>query len=361
MHNNLLSLLKQLVSVESIDAKKENLQKVIEIAQKELRGYTVEEFSQNGRPSLLAYAGKKRPDTFAVILNAHLDVVSGKPDQFSPVEKNGRLYGRGVNDMKAGAAAEILAFTEVVNKIDVPIGLQLVTDEEIGGYDGTFLQIQKGVRADFVIAGEPTDFGVGQKAKGVIWMNVKAKGVVAHGAYQWRGESAILKMTKAIDAIKKEFPVLTKEEWRTTVNIATLETSNTTYNKVPDDCMMRLDIRYIPEDWKTIKAKLEAMFVGFELEFLETEPPQITSETNVYFQQLLASTSKVLKSPAQVIVKHGASDVRHFSKVEGEGVEFGPIGQGLHSDDEWVDVQSVVNYFTILKDFLLATPQVSLK
>ena len=104
-------------------------------------------------------------------------------------------------------------------------------------------------------------------------MNVKTKGVAAHGAYQWRGESAILKMKKALDAIEREFPALTKEEWRTTVNIAKLDTTNTTYNKVPDNCEMKLDIRFIPEDWKTIKQKIEKMFEGMELEFLEFEPP----------------------------------------------------------------------------------------
>jgi succinyl-diaminopimelate desuccinylase len=352
MINTILELSKKLVAVESIDSKKENLQKVVDIAVQELDGYTIEKFNQNGRPSILAYAGQKRPELFATIFNAHLDVVSGTPDQFIPKEQDGKLIGRGVSDMKCGAAIQLLAFRDVAKSLSSPVGLQLVTDEEIGGYDGTDHQIKQGVRADFVIAGEPTDFGVGQKAKGVIWMNVKTKGVVAHGAYQWRGESAILKMKKAIDAIEKEFPVLTKEEWRTTVNIAQVETSNTTYNKVPDDCLMKLDIRYIPEDWKTIKAKLESMFVGMELEFLEVEPPQVTQENNPRFKTLLGAIAKASGSPANVIVKHGASDVRHFSKVNGEGVEFGPVGAGLHSDNEWVDIKSLETYYRILVEFL---------
>ncbi|MCX6732355.1 MAG: M20/M25/M40 family metallo-hydrolase, partial [Candidatus Roizmanbacteria bacterium] len=352
MIEQIVDLTKKLVSVESTDEKKENLQEVIDICVKELDGYTIEKFSQNGHPSILAYVGSQRPKQFDVIFNAHLDVVSAQVNQFTPVEKDGKLYGRGVSDMKAATAVELLAFKDIAKTISRPVALQLVTDEEIGGYDGTNLQIKDGVRTPFVIAGEPTDFGVGQKAKGVIWMNVKTKGTVAHGAYQWRGISAILKMNKAINAIEKEFPVLLKEEWRTTMNIAKIETSNTTYNKVPDDCLMKLDIRYIPEDWKTIKQKIEKMLEGFELEFLEFEPPQVTKETNPYFQQLLASIENVTSKKADVIVKHGSSDVRHFSRVDGEGVEFGPVGAGLHSDEEWVDIKSLGTYYDILSSFL---------
>ena len=352
MNNQILSLVRQLVEIESIDSKKDKLQEVIDVSVAQLDGFTIERFTQNDRPSILAYVGNKRPEKFKIILNAHLDVVSGRPDQFTPIEKDGRLYGRGADDMKAGAAVEILVFKELAKKLPYPIALQLVTDEEIGGYDGTQLQIKQGVRGEFVIAGEPTDFGINNKAKGIIWMNVKTKGVAAHGAYQWKGESAILKMKKALDAIQKEFPTLTKEEWRTTVNIATLETTNNTYNKVPDNCEMKLDIRFIPEDWKTIKPKIEKMFEGMILEFLEFEPPQITDENNTYVKALQKSVENITKNPSQVIVKHGGSDIRHYNGVEEDGVTFGPIGAGLHGDDEWVDIKSIQTYYDILVSFL---------
>lgn len=353
MTPTILDLLKRLIAIESTNAQKKNLQKVIDVAKAELAGFTIEEFTQNERPSILAYVGDKRPEKFRIIFNAHLDVVSGRPDQFTPVEKDGKLYGRGTNDMKAGAAVEILLFKELAKTLPYPIGLQLVTDEEIGGYDGTQLQIKNGVHTEFVIAGEPTDYGINNKAKGVIWMNVKTKGVAAHGAYQWRGESAILKMKKALDAIEREFPALTKEEWRTTINIAKIETTNTTYNKVPDDCVMRLDIRFIPEDWNTIKDKLEQLFAGMELEFLEFEPPQITPEDNTFVKALQLATQQVTKKVAPIIVKHGASDVRHYNGVSEDGVTFGPVGAGLHSDNEWVDIKSLGEYYLILKEFLL--------
>lgn len=353
MQQQILDLSKQLMAVESIDSKKDKLQEVIEVAKKHLEGFTIEEFiNENKRPSILAYAGTTRPEKFKIILNAHLDVVSGNPDQYAGVEKDGKLFGRGAIDMKTAGAVEILIFKELAKTLPYPIGIQLVTDEEIGGYDGTQLQIKKGVSADFVIAGEPTNFGINNKAKGIVWMNVKTKGVAAHGAYQWKGESAILKMRDMVEAIVKVYPVLTKEEWRTTVNIATIETTNTTYNKVPDNCLMKLDIRFIPEDWDTIKDKLTKMFAGAELEFLEVEPPQITDENNQYVKALQTATGTVTGTPASVIVKHGGSDIRHYNGVKQDGVTFGPVGDGLHSDNEWVDIKSLVQYYEILKVFL---------
>ena len=140
----------------------------------------------------MIYPQKTRPKKFKIILNAHLDVVSGREEQYKPYEKDGKLFGRGAIDMKGAAAVEILVFKEVAKRVSYPLALQLVTDEEIGGFCGTKYQIEKGVRADFVIAGEPTDFGVNNKAKGIIWLKIKTKGKSAHGAYPWRGKNALL-------------------------------------------------------------------------------------------------------------------------------------------------------------------------
>lgn len=351
MKNEILDLTKKLISIESISSKKEKLQEVINVVKKELEGFTIEEFSSNEKPSILVYSTKKQPKKFKVILNGHLDVVAGKAEQFVPYEKGGKLYGRGAIDMKSGAAVEIVLFKKIARLLPYPVGLQLVTDEEVGGYNGTQYQIKQGVRADFVVAAEPTGYGINNKAKGIIWMNVKTKGVAGHGAYQWRGKSAILKMKKALDAIEKKYPVLTKEKWRTSINIAKIETSNMTFNKVPDDCDMRLDVRYIPEDWKSIKKTLTDMFRGMELTFQTFEPPQFTDENNTYVKVLKQSVKTVTHKLPKIIAKHGGSDIRHYNGVHVNGVTCGPVGEGLHADNEWVLIESLNTYYAILELF----------
>ncbi len=250
MKSQILDLTSKLISIPSTKDNSKTLKQVLDVALKELKDFTIEYFEKDGVPSALVYPQSKRPKKFKVILNAHLDVVAAKEKQFQPKIKNNRLYGRGAIDMKGAAAVEILLFKELAKKLSYPLALQLVTDEEIGGFKGTKYQIEKGVRADFVIAGEPTDFGINHKAKGIIWAKVHFSGKSAHGAYPWQGENALLKAKKALDKLYKSYPLPKKEAWRTTVNLARIETTNQTFNQVPDNAVLSLDVRYIPEELK---------------------------------------------------------------------------------------------------------------
>ena len=353
MQDHILALTKELIAVQSIKDNPKLLREVLVVAKKQLSGYTIEEFMDGTTPSMLAYAGKQRPKRFKVILNAHLDVVPALPSQFTTVTKSGKLYGRGTNDMKAAAAVEILAFAKVAKQVSFPIGLQLVTDEEIGGLHGTKYQIDQGVRSDFVIAGEPTNFGVNNKAKGIIWCKITTKGSTGHGAYPWNGVNALWKLHAILGRIAKKFPVPVHEVWKTTINLAKIETNNTTYNKIPDSACAWLDIRYIPEDKKSIQTTVRKL-VGKDgkLEISMLEQAQVTDEKNKYVVALQAATKSVTGTAAPVIVKHGGSDIRLFNEVGCDGVTFGPIGKGLHTDTEWVDIASLSHFFDILTTFL---------
>src|ERR1700728_3078666 len=107
-------------------------------------GFTVERFESGGKPSALLYLGPQRP-RFQVILNAHVDVVPAQPDQFRPRREGDRLYARGAQDMKVAALVEAQVLRELANDLPYPLALQLVTDEEVGGHNGTLHQIEQGV------------------------------------------------------------------------------------------------------------------------------------------------------------------------------------------------------------------------
>jgi succinyl-diaminopimelate desuccinylase len=352
--SQVLELTKKLISSPSTRENFSELKNVLEIAKNELKDFECKEFTSAGIPSLIFYNTALVPDSYKVILNAHLDVVPGQPEQYKAKIKNGKLFGRGACDMKSGAAAEILAFKEVASMVKYPLGLQLVTDEEIGGFLGTKYQIDQGVKAEFVIAGESTNLQLNNKAKGVFWIKISSKGNPAHAAYLWNGKNAIWAMKTFLDRVEQTFPVPTDENWTTTANLAKIETTNTTFNKVPDDCTVSLDIRYIPEDSSTIEKKLRALIpAGFKVEVQSLEPAQFTDSTNPILNKLSESILKVLGHYTGFISKHGASDVRHYDRKKIPGVCFGPIGDGLHSDDEWCDIDSLDKYYQILTDFLL--------
>lgn len=354
MTNQIVKLTEQLILIPSIKDNPHALNKVIEIAKKELTNFQYKEFSSNGIPSIIFYNTPKFPKKFKIIMNAHLDVVPASEKLYkSRIEKN-KLYGRGAFDMKAAGAAMILLFKELSNQLNFPLGLQLVTDEEVGGFNGVKVQIEKGVIADFVIAGEPTNFGINNKSKGIIWLKIIAKGSSAHGAYLWQGQNAIWEMKHFLDKLQKKYPVPKKEAWKTTINLSKIETSNQTVNKVPEDCIAYLDIRYIPEDAKTILENIKKILTNnMEMETLTKEPSQFTDGQNEYIKKLQKSTKTILGQSSTLLTKHGGSDVRYYTNLGIPAITFGPKGYGLHTEEEWVDTVSLGNYYKVLEEFLI--------
>src|SRR4030042_3730773 len=293
MQNDILTLTEKLISVSSTKENPKALEEALVISKKYLKGYETKVFKNKGFPSIIYYNTPKLPKRFKVILNAHLDVVPGNNTQYKAAIRGDKLYGRGACDMKAAAAVEILVFKELASKVKYSLGLQLVTDEEIGGFNGTEYQVKKGVRADFVITGERSDLDIDNMSKGVIWLKLKSFGKTAHGAYLWNGKNALTKLNLVLNKIWKIYPIPKKEVWKTTVNVGNVLTENQTFKKV---------------------------------------------------------TNRKVK----ICKTHGANDIRHFNKFGCNGIEFGPVGIGLHTDNEWVSIKSLESYYQILKDFLLS-------
>jgi len=318
-----------------------------------LKDFTIERFKNNGIKSALIYNTKNRPKKIKILLNGHLDVVPGK--NYKPSIKNGYLYGVGALDMKASAACLITTFKKVAGKVDYPLGLQLVTDEEVGGSNGTKYQVKMGVRADFVIAGEPTNFDIVHEAKGVLWLKITSKGSTAHGAYPWRGQNAILLMDKFLSKLMDKYPTPAKEAWKTTINIASINTTNKALNKIPDECTTFLDIRYIPKDTKVVISSIRKLLNrNLKMTILENEPPLPRSVDNPFVKKLQQASVKVLGKKNKRRGANGTSDARHFTSVGCPGIEFGPVGKNIGGDQECVNISSLENYSKILEEFLLS-------
>jgi succinyl-diaminopimelate desuccinylase len=210
-------------------------------------GFTVERFESSGKPSALIYRGAKRP-RFQIILNAHLDVVPALPVQFRPRRDGDRLYARGAQDMKVSALVEAQVFRELAGALPYPLALQLVTDEEVGGRNGTLHQIGQGVSGEFVIIGEHSGLRIVTDSKGMITATLRAVGRSGHSAYPWLGDNALIKLQHSLANLLAAYPVATEEAWRTTVNIARIETPNQARNQIPALAEAWLDIRFPPED-----------------------------------------------------------------------------------------------------------------
>lgn len=345
----------ELIKIASFEWKEESLSRILNVAlQKIPDWFTIERFEKNKSKSALVYIWKERPQKFKILFNCHLDIIPWKDFQYVPKIDGDRLYWAWANDMKGNLAAAMFAFIECATQVNYPIALQLVTDEEIGGFLGTKFQVEMWVRADLIIATEPTNFDIVTRAKGVLWCKVHTAWKTAHGAYPWRWENAIIKNLNYIETLNKIIPNPESEEWVSTLNIAMINTDNVAYNKIPDHCTLSLDIRFIPgDDLRILDVIMKSLPDGFTLEILEHEPSVFTEEDNPLVTSLFQSISRFTNYVPRLYWANGTSDARHFSLVGGKWLEFGAIWWWIWEDAEWVSISSLENYYYILCDFLI--------
>ena len=324
----------------------------------QFEGITIERFESNGIPSFLAYAGPERPAEFDVLFNGHLDVVPGHEQDFVPRVLDGKLYGRGVYDMKMAALIMADVFCQQAATSPLALGLQIVADEETGGYNGVRYQLDQGVKAKFVVTGEMTDLSISNDARGLCWVEVAFTGVRAHGGHAWEGDNAVIKAGNFAAAVLQKFPMPSKPSWTTTANISSLTTTNQTYNQVPKEATLKIDFRFPagqPEfaNRQSVEAFIKSIDPHAHIVAIPVfEQAVHVTPNNPDLQKFMHAFTKVTGEQAKLIKRHGGSDARHFATENIPCIEFGLAGKNLHGDDEHVTLESVAPYRATLETFL---------
>jgi succinyl-diaminopimelate desuccinylase len=346
-------LLKKLMAVPSPSDDRAATHRLLDAVLAEFdTSFTIESFERNGVRSALVYVGR-RPEQFRALLTIHLDVIPATRDELYQMRQRGtRAYGAGILDMKAGAAVAINVFRDVATKTAAPIALQVTTDEETGGFDGALYQVEQGVRADFVLATEPTNLEIVHKAKGILQCEITARGVTAHGAYPWRGDNALWRLHDFLSELQREFPNPDKDVWQTTINLGSITTPNMAFNKIPDMATAKLDIRFVAGD-DPLRRLRDLLPEQTSLEVIAETPVMNSLETGKNILLLANITGKAMGKAAVFRGANGTSDARHFAAVGSTSIEFGPVGGDIGGDNEWVDMQSLGIYEKILRKFLL--------
>jgi len=178
-----------------------------------------------GRPQLIATLrgnGSRPPGGRSLLLNGHIDVVSGEPkgewtsDPFAPQVRDGRLYGRGACDMKGGVAAMAYA-AQAIAAANIQLGGDLIvatnTDEESSGAGGSAL-VARGLRADAGIVTEPTDFRTWVACRGSEYGVIRVPGRPGHAEVrhpEWRRGGAVNAIEKA--GVVMEAIAALREQW----------------------------------------------------------------------------------------------------------------------------------------------------
>ena len=313
----------------------------------------------NGLPVLMATVGDTGP---TVIVHGHVDVVPGHPEQFTPRTEGDKLIGRGAYDMKGGLAAIMCALRDLRDLRGARVRFVCAPDEESEDFErhSTDDLVARGLTGDFAITGEPTDLHVGVQAKGVCMVRVVVRGRSAHGSTPWLGDNAIL---KAIDVFRRietlPFAAESSDMFdRPSINLGRLVAGDAV-NKVPDEAVMGVDIRYLPgQEPGTILEQIRAMP---DVEVVKTflRPPAYVSRRNPYVGALCAAVRRAGQNEAMSVGRDGASDAVSFIEAGVPAVEFGPVGAGHHGPDEWVSVSSLARYRAALVDFVRSVPSIS--
>jgi succinyl-diaminopimelate desuccinylase len=323
----------------------------------EARDIPTSQLEIRGLPVLRASVGPEEAP--AIVLHGHIDVVPGRDGQFDPRVDGDRLIGRGAYDMKGAAAAMMLALNDLKDQRDVRVLLAMVPDEESedDDYRGTDLLVDEGLQASFAITGEPTDMHVGVAAKGVLAVRLQVSGRAAHGSTPWEGDNAILKSFSVFRNIESlPFSRESSELFdRPSINLGRI-LGGDALNKVPDTCVIDVDIRYLPEQEEDeILAQIDAL-PDSQVISTFTRPPVEVDRESAFVRALCAATSTHHDGDVTGVGRDGASDAISFIRAGVPAVEFGPSGAGHHGPDEWVSLSSLSAYRRALCEFAKGAP-----
>jgi len=293
----------------------------------------------------------------SLMWNAHLDTVgtSGMKDPFSGATKNGRLYGRGSQDMKGGLAAMIAAVKSLADaniKLSGDLMIAGVADEEYTSA-GT-IELLKTFTADAAIVTEPTDLQLGRAHRGFIWFDIETFGHAAHGSRYDVGIDAIMMMGRFLSELEKLEIDLRKRPPHTLVGPPSLHASliqgGSEVSIYPAHCKLQVEWRTSPgETLSGTTAELQDIADHLSLAdptFKATISPTIERKPYI----IDANSSIVQAADKAIAGRLGAApdhigvpfwtDAALLADAGIETVLLGPVGAGMHSAEEWVDLKS---------------------
>jgi succinyl-diaminopimelate desuccinylase len=357
--------------------------------------FDVEYIVADGRPEHTArhprvnvVASRRGGGGPVVHLNGHIDVVPPGDgwtlDPFAGVVRDGRIFGRGVCDMKAGLAAAVYAAEAIARAgVALPGTLEIsgTVDEESGGFAGVAWLAELGriakARTDYVIIPEPLNvdrISVGHR--GVYWFELTLVGRMAHGSMPFLGVSAIDGMTEVLSAIRRELepalagrltsmPVVPEAARHATINVNAIEGGQPIAGIqtpcVADRCRAIFDRRFlIEETFDRAKGEIDALVkralsrvpgVEHELRDLMVVEPVQTPYDSPVVRAVERAIGCVLDRQATLVASPGTYDHKHVARIAGipHCIAYGPGELELaHQPDESCRIDDLVNATKVL-------------
>ena len=327
----------------------------------------------HGVPARLEQAAPGRPNAVGelgsgagpvLVLCAHLDTVGTAGMQIPPWEprlEDGRVYGRGSYDMKAGAAAAMCAAAALAREPaalgDGRLMLALVADEEytsIGADD--FVRRH---RADGCILTEPSEERLVLAHKGFVWVEVETRGRAAHGSRWDLGVSAIGRMGRIVAALERFDAEVLRRRTHPLVGPASLHCAliegGQGLSTYAPGCRLKIERRTLPgETPERALAEIEAVVreAGEEAEVrrLFDRAPLVCDREAPIARCVREAATRVCGSAPEEIGVGYWMDAAIFAQAGIPTVNYGHDGAGAHEAIEWADVESTVRCARVLAD-----------
>jgi acetylornithine deacetylase/succinyl-diaminopimelate desuccinylase-like protein len=292
-----------------------------------------------------------------VLIASHLDTVpvdGMEIDPFDPRITDGRLYGRGSCDTKAGMAAAVAALAVVLERGTLRRNVIVAgeADEEcssVGVHD--VLERLGTRRPDWVLATEPTSLEVVTSHKGIALVKLVAHGVSCHSSEPRNGRSAIVALARtvlALESLADEIGEHTHPRLgRPTLSVGVIHGGQAA-NVVPNEGWLLSDRRLLPgENEQLVTEQIRGALARHEIADVEIESctiekPPLETMDQAHSVRVVQRVLADLGLPTAPAIAAFATDAGLFDRAGLPGVVFGPGSiEQAHTVREWVEIAQV--------------------
>jgi acetylornithine deacetylase len=313
-----------------------------------------------GRPNVIGVLEGRRRGR-SLMFCGHTDTVGveGMAAPFDPVERGGRLYGRGAQDMKGGLAAMIDA-SRVVAGEGLETGrlvVACVVDEEFASIGADALVSRW--RADAAVVTEPTDLQIAIGHKGFAWFEIETRGRAAHGSRPREGRDAIMRMGRVLHELEQLDRALQAAPPDPLLGTASLHASiiegGREMSSYPDRCLLKIERRtvggesdeQVADEIERLLARLRGADPEFDVSIARalSRPAYMVPADHalpVALREALETSGAASAGNRELTGMTFWTDAAVLGTAGIPSVLFGPGGAGLHGVEEYVEIQDVL-------------------